>query len=307
MNIGHNETEFDVIVVGGSYAGLSAAMQLARARRRVLVIDSGQRRNRYALHSHGFLTQDGSEASAIAAQGRAQLQAYPNVAWAEETAVAAAAGGDCFRVTLPDGGNVLGRRLILATGVIDELPPVDGLAERWGKSVFHCPYCHGYELDEGNIGVLATGELSMHHALMLPDWGRVTFLLNNAFEPDAAQLAALAQRGVTVERTPVARIDGKADVVLGDGRHLPMAGLFVMSHIHSASPLAEQLGCALEDGPAGKFVRTDAQKASNVPGVFCCGDMARAAGNVALAVADGAIAGVAAHRSLIAEPNHTTV
>lgn len=304
MNIGHNEAEFDVIVVGGSYAGLSAAMQLARARRRVLVIDSGQRRNCYALHSHGFLTQDGSEASAIAAQGRAQLQAYPNVAWIEETAVAAAAEGDCFRVTLPNGGNVLGRRLILATGVIDELPPIEGLAGRWGKSVFHCPYCHGYELDEGNIGVLATSELSMHHALMLPDWGRVTFLLNNAFEPDTAQLAALAQRGVRVERTPVARIDGKADVVLGDGRRLPMAGLFVLSRVHSASPIAGQLGCALEDGPAGKFVRTDAQKASSVPGVFCCGDMARAAGNVALAVADGAIAGVAAHRSLIAELNH---
>ena len=308
MNTAHHQPDFgvifDVIVVGGSYAGLSAAMQLARARRRVLVIDSGQRRNRYATHSHGFLTQDGKEAAAIAAEGRAQLLAYPNVAWANETAVAAAAAGDQFLVTLPDGGQVVGRRLVLATGVADALPPIEGLAERWGKSVFHCPYCHGYELDEGDIGVLATSEMSMHHALMLPDWGRVTLFLNEAFTPDDAQRAALARRGVTTEKTAVARIDGAADVVLQDGRRLPMAGLFVVPRTSSASALAGQLGCATEAGPMGDFVQTDMQKATSVPGVFCCGDMARAAGNVAFAVADGAMAGVAAHRSLIAELEH---
>lgn len=304
MNTNSGNAEFDVIVVGGSYAGLSAAMQLARARRRVLVIDANRRRNRYAHRSHGFLTQDGSEAAAIAADGRAQLQAYPTVAWANDTAIGAAADGEGFRITLGDGGSVSAQRLVLATGVVDALPPVAGLQERWGKSVFHCPYCHGYELNEGEIGVLAVGAISMHHALMLPDWGRVTFLLNGTFEPDAAQLAALAQRGVSVERTPVARIDGAADVVLADGRHLPMAGLFVAPRTHSASPLASQLGCAFEDGPIGAFVATDAQKATSVPGVFCCGDLARAAGNVAFAVADGAMAGVAAHRSLIAELHH---
>ena len=298
--------EFDVIVIGGSYAGLSAAMQLARARRRVLVVDAGRRRNRFAHHSHGFLTQDGSEAAAIAAQGRAQLQAYPTVAWANETVVSAAADGDQFRVGFPDGGTAVGRRLVLATGVNDTLPPVEGLGERWGRSVFHCPYCHGYELDEGDIGVLATGELSMHHALMLPDWGRVTLFLNGAFVPDAAQAAALAARGVTVEAAPVARIEGEAELVLADGRRLPMAGLFVVPRTSLPSTgggatLADQLGCALEAGPMGDFVRTDAQQATSVPGVFCCGDMARAAGNVAFAVAGGAMAGVAAHRSLIAE------
>ncbi|MEW6373222.1 MAG: NAD(P)/FAD-dependent oxidoreductase [Pseudomonadota bacterium] len=298
-----NEADFDVIVVGGSYAGLSAATQLARARRRVLVIDAGQRRNRYANHSHGFLTQDGTEAAAIAAIGRAQLQAYPTVAWREGRATHATAEGDGFRVTLDDGARVTSRRLVLAGGVTDELPPVEGLAERWGRSVFHCPYCHGYELDQGEIGVVATGALSMHHALMLPDWGRVTLFLNGAFEPDAAQLAALDSRGVRLERALVARIAGHADVVLHDGRTLPMAGLFVISHMRMASPLAEQLGCAMEDGHAGQYVRTDAMQASSVPGVFCCGDMARAAGNVAFAVADGAMAGVAAHRSLIAELN----
>ena len=292
---------FDAIIIGGSYAGLSAAMQLARARRRVLVIDAGRRRNRYAQHSHGFLTQDGAEASVIAATGRAQLLTYPNVTWTEGIAAGAVAQGEGFAVTLADGASFAGRRLVLATGVTDELPPVAGLAERWGRSVFHCPSCHGYELDAGAIGVLAVGPLSMHHALMLPDWGAVTFFLNDAFTPDAEQLAALAARRVSIERTAVARIDGEADVVLHDGRVLPMAGLFVASTMHAASPIAGQLGCALEEGPMGSYVRTDARKASGVPGVFCCGDMARGAGNVAFAVADGAMAGVAAHRSLIEE------
>jgi thioredoxin reductase len=301
MHTHPNEAGFDVIVVGGSYAGLSAAMQLARARRRVLVVDGGRRRNRYADRSHGFLTQDGTEAAGIAALGRAQLRAYPNVAWANDTAVAASVAGDGFDVVLPDGGSVRGRRLVLATGVVDTLPPVDGLAERWGTSVFHCPYCHGYELDGGAIGVLAAGEASLHQALLLPDWGPATLLLDGAFEPQPAQWEALARRGVTVERTPVARIEGRADVVLQDGRRLALSGLFVAARTHIASPLAEQLGCALEAGPMGPYVATDAQKASSVPGVFCCGDMARPAGNVALAVADGALAGIAAHRSLIPE------
>lgn len=294
---------FDAIIIGGSYAGLSAATQLARARRRVLVIDGGQRRNRYASHSHGFLTQDGSGTAAIAAEGKAQLMAYATVTWLDGMAVQAAASGDGdgdgFDVTLADGHVVHGRRLVLATGVIDELPPVDGLAERWGGSVFHCPYCHGYELEQGAIGVLATGPLSMHHALMLPDWGTVTFFLNGAFEPDAAQLAQLEARGVKLVRTPVARIDGVADVVMADGSRHAMAGLFVATRTRLASSLAGELGCLLEEGPMGPFVRTDEQKASSVPGVFCCGDAGRMAGSVAFAVADGAMAGVAAHRSLM--------
>lgn len=291
--------EFEAIIVGGSYAGLSAATQLARARRRVLVIDGGRRRNRYASHSHGFLTQDGSGTAAIAAEGKAQLLAYATVTWLDGTAVQAAASGDGFDVSLADGKVVYGRRLVLASGVIDELPPVDGLSERWGGSVFHCPYCHGYELEQGAIGVLATGPLSMHHALMLPDWGTVTFFLNGAFEPDAAQLAQLAARGAQVVRTPVARIDGVADVVMADGSRHAMAGLFVATRTRLASGLAAELGCVLEEGAMGPFVRTDEQKASSVPGVFCCGDAGRMAGSVAFAVADGAMAGVAAHRSLL--------
>lgn len=164
MLIRPQEPEFDAIVIGGSYAGQSTALQLARARRRVLLIDAGRRRNRYAEHSHGFLTRDGAEASAIAATGRMQLLQYPNLTWVDGTAARAVAQGDGFAVTLAEGTAFAARRLILASGVVDELPAIESLAERWGRSAFHCPYCHGYELDAGSIGVLAAGPISMHHA-----------------------------------------------------------------------------------------------------------------------------------------------
>ena len=303
-------TDFDVIVVGGSYAGLSAATQLARARRRVLVIDAGQRRNRYVKYSHGVLGQAGREAAQIAAEGKAQLLKYPTVRWIDGAATQARAlaepggqqaphGAQGYRVSLGDGRAFDAQCLVLATGVVDELPAIPGLAERWGSSVFHCPYCHGYELMEGRIGVLAVDALSMHHALMLPDWGQVTLFLNGAFEPDATQLAALAARGVTIERPAVRAISSTATVELADGRALAMAGLFVVSRTHSASPLADQLGCDVDEGPTGMVVRTDAMKATSVAGVFACGDAARMTGNVALAVADGVLAGVGAHRQVM--------
>lgn len=304
MSTALSRNEYDAIVVGGSYAGLSAATQLARARRRVLVIDAGQRRNRYARHSHGFLTQDGTEGAAIAAQGKEQLLAYPTVTWLNAKAETATATAHGFSVKLADGtcssgASFSASRLVLATGMIDELPKIEGVAERWGSSIFQCPYCDGYELGEGNIGLLAAGQISMHQATILPDWGRLTLFLNDTFEPDAAELATLSKRGVTIERTAVQRIDGQADVVLRDGRLLPMDGLFITSKVHMASPLATQLGCALKQGPTGMYVQTDMMKASTTAGVYCCGDTASMAPSVAFAVADGAMAGVAAHQSLI--------
>lgn len=299
MDKNMSKTEFDVIVIGGSYAGLSGALQLARARRRLLVVDAGRRRNRFAGDSHGFLTRDGQPAAAIAQEGRDQLAAYPTVRWHDGLATKAQAEGDGFRVELDDGRTVRAARLLLATGVRDELPPVPGLAERWGQSVFHCPYCHGYELDEGRIGVIASGPMSVHQAQMLPHWGRVTLFTNGVCPLDEAQLADLDARGVQVEHTPVERIGDSATVVLADGRHMEMDGLFTFGRLHMASPVAEQLGCALDDGPLGPFIRTDETRQTTVPGVFAAGDAIRNAGNVAMAVADGAMAGVGAHRSLL--------
>lgn len=291
---------YDAIIIGGSYAGLSAGLQLARARRRVLVVDAGARRNRFASHSHGFLGQDGRPPEEIAADGRAELMDYPNVTWTVGEATAADSEGDGFRVTLGSGEVEQGRRLILAGGVRDELPPVDGLAERWGRSVFHCPYCHGYELDLGRIGVLAVSPMSMHHAMMLPDWGSTTLFTNGAFIPDAEQLEQLARRGVVVEPDTVKSIGGeRADINLADGRCVALDGLFVLPRTHLNSPLAEQLGCALNDGPMGRYLQVTETQETSVPGVFACGDAALMAGSVALAVGTGARAGAAAHQSLI--------
>jgi thioredoxin reductase len=289
---------YDAIIVGGSYAGLSAGLQLARARRSVLVIDEGLRRNRFAASSHGFLGHDGRAPGAIAADGRTQLLAYPSVTWLDARAASPRKTADGFSIESANESHIA-QRLILATGVGDQLPDVPGLAERWGKSVFHCPYCHGYELRRGRIGVIASSELSMHHALMLPDWGETTLFLNDAFVPDEEQMAQLRKRGVALEREPITRITDHATVQLRDGRATELDGMFTVTRISSKDPLAEQLGCDFDDGPIGPVVKTDAMKETTVPGVFACGDVARMAGNVALAVGDGVMAGVAAHRSLM--------
>lgn len=288
---------FDAIIVGGSYAGISAATQLARARRNILVIDGGQRRNRFADASHGFLGRDGASPAAIVAEARRQLLAYPTVAWRDGEVTAAGGAADGFSLTLGDEA-MQGRRIVLAIGVADELPAIAGLAERWGKSVFHCPYCHGYEID-GPIGVLGVAPSSIHHALMLPDWGPTTYFLNGLPMPEGPELEKLASRGVVIEPEPIAAIAGTADVVLAGGKTVAMAGLFTATRTEPASPLAGMLGCALEESPAGHFIRTDPMRETTVPGVFACGDAARAFGNVALSVGDGAQAGAGTHASLL--------
>ncbi|AOW13732.1 thioredoxin reductase [Hydrogenophaga crassostreae] len=292
---------FDFAVIGGSYAGMAAALQLARARRNVLVVDAAQRRNRFVDavggSSHGYLTQDGRAPAEIAADAREELMNYPSVEWLHGTADDAHVTSDGWLGFRVGSETVRAQHLIIATGVRDELPTVPGLVERWGRSVFHCPYCHGYEADAGPIGIIAASPLAQHHAIMLPDWGSPTLFLNGAYTPGAEELAAIARRGTQVEAARIARIDGFADVVLQDGRIFTMNALFTQPRTFLSSPIAEQLGCSLEDGPMGPFIKVDEFKATSVPNVFACGDAARMAGNVTLAVADGAMAGFGAHRS----------
>ena len=290
--------QLDAVVVGGSFAGMSAAMQLARARCQVAVIDSGLQRNRFAAASHGFLGQDGRAPQAIVADAKAQLLAYPTVRWLQGMALSAQPREDGFAVST-EGETLHAKRLVLATGVVDEMPPLEGVAERWGKSVFHCPYCHGYELNQGRIGVLAVGPLSLHHAMLLPEWGTVTLFLNESFEPSEEETAALAARGVSIERARVVCLTDTATVALVDGRSVALDGLFTLCRTRMASALAEQLGCAFDDGPLGAVIRRSELSETTVPGVFACGDAARMFGNVAIAVGDGAMAGAMTHRSLV--------
>lgn len=290
----------DALIIGGSYAGMAAALQLARARRQVLVVDAGRRRNRFAAHSHGFLTQDGETPDGIAARARQQLLRYPTVTWIGATAETAAIVDEGFTLRLEDGSQRHGRRLVLATGVTDTLPALPGLRERWGISVFLCPYCDGYELAQGPLGVLATSDAWFHQAMLIPEWGPTTLFTQGRYHPDDEQRARLAARGVAIEATPVLSVGGdRATLQLADGRAVALAGLFLVPRTDFANAVAHGLGCALEEGPMGRFLRTDARKATSVPGVFACGDAARAAGSVSLAVGDGAMAGAAVHQSLV--------
>ncbi|KVE05758.1 NAD(P)/FAD-dependent oxidoreductase [Burkholderia anthina] len=294
----------EVIVIGGSFAGLSAAMQLARARRRVLVIDAGRPRNRFAEHAHGFLGHDGKPPAQIVAEARAQLDAYPTVRRIDGTVRTAERDADGrFHVTLADGGRASADRLILATGIRDELPALPGLAERWGISVLHCPYCHGYEVSGQRLGVLATHPLSVHQAILIPDWGPTTWFTQGVVEANDEEAALLAARGVRIERSPVAEILGDAPRIdalrLADGQVVPIDALFIGARTDMASDLARQLGCAFDEGPLGPVVRVDASKQTSVAGVFAAGDASTSMSNATFASASGVMAGVAAHRSLI--------
>lgn len=299
-----SDSTYDAIVIGGGFAGLSATMYLARSRRRVLLIDAGKPRNRFTDASHGFLGQDGKAPAAIRATGRAELAAYDNAAFLDGEAANAWQEEDGFAVTMEDGRQERARRLVLATGVTDILPDIDGLAERWGRSVLHCPFCHGYEYRDRPLGVLASGPGSVHQGELIPDWGPTTYFTQGAFEPSPEELAHLAARGAAIERTPIIGLSGNAPALeavrLADGRTVPLSALFIAPKLRMASPIAEQLGCEFSEGPQGPLLVVDGQKQTSVEGVFAAGDMSMPMHSALLASSAGMMAGVCAYRSLIA-------
>lgn len=295
--------EFDVIIIGGSFAGISAALPLARARRKVFVVDAAEPRNRFAEASHGFFGHDGAEPMALMEGARDQLLGYPTVVYRGGRA-SSVRGDDRsgFEVSLDSGEAVRGRKVIIAYGIRDELPVLPGLSERWGRSVVHCPYCHGYEFGQAPLGVLGVSPHSVHQAELARDWGPVTYFLNGQPEPDSDQAAFLQKRGVVIERCPVEELVGEAPLLQGvrlkDGRVVGVAGLFVAPRILQ-NPIAAALGCAFDESPAGPLIRVDEFKMTTVPGVYAAGDAARMMQSAPLASADGLLAGVGAHRALI--------
>lgn len=294
---------FDVVVVGGSFAGLSAATYVARGRRSVCVIDAGRPRNRFAAASHGFFGQDGSDPREMIAQARSQLARYTQATLVAGEAVDARAAGRGFSITLAGGDVMEAARLVLACGITDVLPDLPGLAERWGKSVLHCPYCHGYEFAERRLGVLAVSPLSAHQALLIAEWGPTTLYLNGGDRLEQSVHAKLLCKGVYVEPALIEALlgDGGAlsGVRLADGRTAAIDALYLAPRSRLNSPLAERLGCALDNGPFGPVIRTDAAKMTTVAGVYAAGDNARAPHSVSWAVADGVTAGVSVHQSLV--------
>ena len=293
----------DAIVIGGSFAGLSAAMYIARARRSVCVIDTGAPRNRFAAQAHGFFTQDGSTPAAMLATARAQVARYPTVSFIEGEAVDAAKSARGFTVRLATGEEIESTALVLAFGISDELPDIPGLADRWGNSVLHCPYCHGFEFSGQRLGVLSMSPMSAHQVSLIAEWGPTTFYLNGAPEPDAETRADLQKRGITIEPAPVKALRGEGKhlsaIELEDGRTSDVSALFIAPRTRLNSAVGAQLGCAMEDAPLGTIIRTDALKTTSVPGVFAAGDITRGAHSATFASADGVMAGTALHRSLV--------
>lgn len=294
---------YDVIVVGGSFAGLSAALQLARARQHVLVIDAGLPRNRFAGEAHGFLGQDGRPPAAILHDARCQLQRYPTVEFLTGEACEAVAVSGGFTIGLAGGAEHRARRLVLATGVADQLPDIPGISERWGATVLHCPYCHGYEMRDMPLGVIAAHPMSAHQAVLIPDWGPTIYFTQGQFEPDAIELQTFATRGISVERTPIVELLGEAPALdgvrLADGRIVELAAVFTAPRTRPATPLASLLGCAHEDGPTGPYVKVDQWGATTVPDVWAAGDATTPMHNATLASAAGVLAGIGAHQASV--------
>ncbi|WP_428240145.1 NAD(P)/FAD-dependent oxidoreductase [Gynuella sp.] len=294
---------YDAIIVGGGFAGLSATLTLARARKKVALIDAGKPRNRFTRASHGYLGMDGKSPEEIKAQCLEQLQIYPTIEFISAEVVSALKGSGGFVLNLKGDREIHAARLVLATGVKDKLPHLTGLEARWGISALHCPYCHGFEVSDQPLGVMHSHFVSSHQAMIIPDWGPTTYFTQGLFKPDRQQEAIFAAKKVRLESSPIVELLGNAPdleaVKLQDGRVIPLKALFVTPTTTMASPLAEQLGCEFDEGPFGKYLRVNEWNETTVKGIYAAGDMAHAAHNAIYAAAGGATAGVGVHQSLI--------
>ncbi|EAQ02138.1 hypothetical protein OB2597_20976 [Pseudooceanicola batsensis HTCC2597] len=289
---------FDAAIIGGSFAGLSAALQLARASRSVLILDEGRPRNRMSLAAHGVPGWDGVPPTDILARFRADLAKYPTISFMDTRAEEISGGLDAFTVATETRNPVHARRIILAHGVQDVLPDLPGLAEAWGRTVLHCPYCHGYEVKGRPLAVRASGPMAVHQAQMLrADWSDDVTLLTNGVEG----VDALASAGIRVDhREPLRLVTGDGiRVCFQDGPDAEFAAIFTAPEIDLTGSPAGRLGVGLSEGPMGPFVRTGPMQQTDVPGVFAAGDLATPMWNVNYAVGDGARAGAGCHQSLL--------
>ncbi|WP_155060261.1 NAD(P)/FAD-dependent oxidoreductase [Streptomyces blattellae] len=267
---------YDVLVVGGGPAGLNAALVAGRQRRAVLLLDSGAPRNAPAADMHMFLSRDGFPPAELRRIGREQLTAYPSVEIREALVTSAETEGSGFVLTLADGARVPGRKLIIATGQVDVLDQVDGLSELFGRGVYHCPFCHGWETRGMKLAVLGHELPQVMQALYVADRFSDDVMVCTNGHPVPEQAAGkLAEAGIAVDETRVSRIEGKEGevrLVLADGRVLERQAVYHRAPTRQHSPLAEQLGCQiLPDG----CVRVDEFQRTSVPGVYAAGDAAR--------------------------------
>ncbi|NOJ60026.1 NAD(P)/FAD-dependent oxidoreductase [Arthrobacter sp. 260] len=296
---------YDVVIVGGGAAGLSAGLMLGRCRRSVAIIDGGEPRNAPAAGVHGFLTRDGMKPAELLAIGRGEVESYGGTI-IDGQVVAAGRDGKDFTVTLASGQVVTGKRLLIATGLVDGLPTVPGISERWGRDVLHCPFCHGWEVRDQTIGILATGPMASHQALLFRQWSdNITLFLHTNPMPAAEELEKLAARGIRVVEGTVQKLKVEEDslrgVVLDDGRTIPLDAVVVGPTFNARAEVFADLGVATvaHESGAGTFIATGDAGATNVPGVWAVGNAANLMAQVLASAADGSWTGAMINMSLM--------
>ena len=305
--------ELDVVVIGGGAAGLSGALMLARARRSVVVVDAGTPRNAPAAGVHGLLGRDGTPPAELLDRGRAEVRSYGGEIVGGEVETVER-DGDRFAVRVAGGGTLRARRLLVTTGLVDELPDVPGLRERWGRDVVHCPYCHGWEVRDRAIGVLATGPMSVHQALLFRQWSAdVTLFTHRAPAPDPEQAERLAARGIAVVTGEVAALEVAGDrltgVRLADGTVIAREVVAVAPRMVARAGLLESLGLRAVEHPsgAGEHVPADPTGRTEVAGVWVAGNVTDLSAQVGTAAAAAAFAAAQINLELVTEETDAAV
>jgi thioredoxin reductase len=292
----HNEM-YDVVIVGGGAAGLSAALVLGRARRRVAVIDGGAPRNAPAAHMQGFLSRDGMPPAELLAAGRAEVTGYGVEIISDQVQTI----GPGFSVRLAGGQVLTARRILVATGVGDELPDIPGVRERWGKDLLHCPYCHGWEVRDEPLGVLGTHPMSVLHAQLVRQWSDDVTYFVHTNGLNSAEQAQLEARGIRIVHGEVARLviddDRLTGVELTDGQIIPRTAVFIRpGNLPHADGLLAGLGCELD---AAGFVTVDATWQTSTPGVWAAGNVVDPRAQVITSAGAGSAAAIAINADLV--------
>lgn len=294
---------FDVIIVGGSYAGLSAAMALGRAMRNVLMIDSGLPCNRQTPHSHNFITQDGETPAAIAEKAKQQVLKYTTIQFLKDWAISGEKTENGFIITTQSGGSFAAKKLIFATGVKDIMPDIKGFAECWGISILHCPYCHGYEVRNEKTGVFANGDTAYQIAQLISNWTKdITIFTNGKANFSDEQLAKLREYAIPIVEKEIAYLKHEngyvQQLVFADHSTFDLKAIYARPPFEQHCKIPETLGCELtEQG----HLKVDAFQKTNVKDVFACGDSASFMRSVANAVSSGNMAAAMLNNGMIAE------
>lgn len=303
---------YDVVVVGGGAAGLNGALMLARARRSVAVVDAGEPRNAPAEGVHGLLGHDGTPPAELLARGREEVRRYGGHVVAGEV-TAASRDGDGFVVKLAGGGSVRARRLLVATGLTDELPEVPGVAQHWGREVLHCPYCHGWEVRDQMIAVMGSGPMSVHQALLFRQWSEDLAYITHTMPPSEEQAEQLAARGIRVVDGEVQALDVDGDrrveVRLADGTVVVVQAVVVSPRMVARAGFLADLGLepAEHHSGVGEHIPAEATGRCDVAGVWVAGNVTDPAAQVGAAASSGAAAAAQINADLVSEETRQAV